>query len=413
MHVLHLIKLKDEYMNNEKIYITGMGAVTPVGIGVSEYWNGLVNSRCGIRDIADSEELPVHRAGQIESFRAKDFLPMRLVQDLEPYMQYAYVSAKDAVAESNLDTESDRVGIVMGTALSGLITIGETAAQYIQSNKTASPKFMTKAMGNIAAAQFAICNKIQGPSMTVSTACSSGGDAISLAALLMRFGAADAMVVMAGEAAICPTLIQSLVKTGALSKTGECRPFDVSRSGFVLGEGGAAIVLENETHIKQYGTKPLAELLGFANSTDAFNPVSPDPSGKGAAACMLLALKSAGIKPEQVDYINAHGTATVIGDIAEAKAIRLVFGQRFVPVSSTKGATGHLMGAGGIAEAVACVKAIEEGVLPINYAFEEKDPECDLNIVTKENCLRKPQIAMSNAFGFGGQNSCIIVGSAK
>ena len=401
-------------MNDKKIYITGMGAVTPVGIGVKDYWNSLVEGKCGIDEIQgiDTSELIVKKAGQVKNFNPRDFLSMKLVQDLEPYMQYAYVSAMEAVEQSGLDVAGDRVGIVMGSALNGICVIGDTNTQLALNGKQAGPKFLTKAMGNIAAAQFSINYKIQGPSLTVSTACSSGGDAVKIASLLIRSGAADAMIVMAGEAAICPPLIQSLTKTGALSKTGESRPFDINRNGFVLGEGGGAIVLESEESLKKRGGKAIAELLGAANNTDAFNPVSPDPTGKGAADCMRIALEEAHIKAEDVDYLNAHGTATKMGDIAEANAMKQVFGDHKVKVSSTKGITGHMMGAGGITEMIACIKIIETGIIPANVGFETPDPEVDINV--SGECLynQDVKIAMSNALGFGGQNSCIIVGRA-
>lgn len=221
------------------------------------------------------------------------------------------------------------------------------------------------------------------------------------------------MVVMAGEAAICPPLIQSLTKTGALSKTGESRPFDANRNGFVLGEGGGAIVLESEESLRKRGGKAIAELLGAANNTDAFNPVSPDPTGNGAAECMRIALEEAHIKAEDVDYLNAHGTATKMGDIAEANAMKQVFGDYKVRVSSTKGITGHMMGAGGITEMIACIKIIETGIIPPNVGFETPDPDADVNVSDK--CLydQDVKIAMSNALGFGGQNSCIIVGQVR
>ncbi len=397
---------------SKRIVVTGMGAVTPIGIGVPRFWENLIAGTCGIGEITrlDTEKLPLHRAAEVKDFKPKEHLSMRLVMDLEPFMQYAYVSAEEAIAQSGLDTHSSRVGVVMGTALSGISLIGETHAQYAAQGKAAGPKFLTKAMGNIAAAQLSIAHGIKGPSMTVSTACSSGGDAITLAALLIRSGAADAVVVMAGEAALCPALIQSLCKTGALSKTGESRPFDKDRNGFVMGEGGGALVLESEEHAQARGAVVLAALLGCANNTDAFNPVSPDPEGAGVSACIRLALQEAGLTPEQVDYINAHGTATKMGDVAETNAIRGVFGDHPVYVSSTKGATGHMMGAGGVTEVIACIKAVETGVLPPNVGLTEQDEQCGLNLVTPENNRRPIRVALSDAMGFGGQNSCIIVG---
>ena len=397
---------------NKRIVVTGMGAVTPIGIGVPSFWENLIAGTCGIGEITklDTEKLPLRRAAEVKDFKPKEHLSMRLVMDLEPFMQYAYVSAEEAIAQSGLDTHSSRVGVVMGTALSGINLIGETHAQYVAEDKAAGPKFLTKAMGNIAAAQLSIAHGIKGPSMTVSTACSSGGDAITLAALLIRSGAADAMVVMAGEAAICPALIQSLCKTGALSKTGESRPFDKDRSGFVMGEGGGALVLESEEHALARGAVILADLLGCANNTDAFNPVSPDPEGAGVSQCIRLALQEAGLTPEQVDYINAHGTATKMGDVAETNAIHGVFGDHPVYVSSTKGATGHMMGAGGVTEVIACVKAVQTGILPPNVGLTERDEQCALNLVTPENNQHPIRVALSDAMGFGGQNSCVIVG---
>ena len=411
-------------MDKKRIFITGMGAVTPIGIGVDAYWDGLASGRCGIVDASEigTFSQPGLRMALIQDFNPKEHLSTRLTLDLEPYMQYAYTAAEEAVAQSGMDTESDRIGIVMGTALAGIVHIGETGVQFAMNQKAAGPKFLTKAMGNITAAQFSINHKIKGPSLTVTTACSSGGDATTMASLLIRSGMADAVVVMAGEAAVCPTLVQSLLKTGALSKTGESLPFDARRNGFVLGEGGGALVLESEEHMKARGGKPLAELLGCANNTDAFNPVSPDPSGAGASAVMRLALADAGITPDKIGYINAHGTATHLGDITETKAIHMVFdgssdgtgvGTSNVLVSSTKGATGHMMGAGGITEVIACVKAIQTGILPENAGYAEPDAECDLQIVTKENKNQTIEAAMSNAFGFGGQNSCIIVGKVS
>ena len=400
---------------DKKIVITGMGAVTPIGIGVDQYWQELVNGTCGIDEIicTDAKDLPVNRAAQIRNFKASDYLPHRLAADMEAFMHYAYIAAMEAVAQSGLDTHSTRVGVVMGTAMNGIAFIGDTNVQYATGPKQVSPKFLTKSLGNLAASQFAINHGIQGPSMTVTTACSSGGDAITLASMLIQSGRADAMVVMGGEAAVCPAVLDSLFRTGAVSKSGNSLPFDSNRDGFVPGEGGGALVLETAEHAAARGAKPLAVLLGCGNNTDAYHPVSPDPEGTEAAQCIKLALEDAGLEPAKIDYINAHGTATIKGDIAESKAIHLVFGDRPVYVSSTKGATGHMMGAGGVTEVIACVKAIETGIMPPNLGFTEADEACDLNIVTTKTGKQEITTALSNAMGFGGQNSCIIVGKAE
>lgn len=397
------------------IVITGLGAVSPIGIGIDAFWQAVKEEKCGIDEIAqfDTSNLPIHHAAEIQDFNARDFLPTRLVMDLEPYMQYAYVAAEEAIKQSGLDTESSRVGVVMGSALCGISAISSTQSLYEQ-GKSAGPKFLLKAMGNIAAAQLEINHHITGPSLTVSTACSSGGDALFIAKMLIESNAADAMIVMAGEAAICPTLIQSLNKTRALSKTGESKPFDVNRNGFVLGEGGSALVIERSQHALKRDAQILADLCSCANNNDAFNPTSPEPDGLGAATCITQALQSAQLLPSQIGYINTHGTATSAGDKAEAQAINNVFSNDAMPlIGSTKGMTGHMMGAGGLLETIVCINAINDSFVPTNVGCKDVDTNLKLNIVTSGNNQHKINFALSNAMGFGGQNSCIIVGKHK
>lgn len=399
---------------NKRIVITGMGAVTPIGIGVKSYWEALLAKECGIAPITrvDTTKLPIKKAAEVKGFDPVSLLPSKLVTDLDLFMQLAYVAAEEAIAMSKISFDPYRTGVVMGTALNGLSLTGQTQEEYVMEGKAIGPRFLTKVLGNLAAAQLAIHHDIHGPCYTVSTACSSGGDAISIAAMLLETGAADAMVVMAGEAALCPLFICSLAKAGALSKDGNSRPFDKKRDGFVIGEGGGGLVLETAEHAQKRGAVILGELLGYANNTDGYHPVAPQPQGLGAAACMRAALNKAGLKPSDIGYINAHGTATVRGDAAEAKAIRRVFNDLAVPVSSTKGATGHLMGAGGITELIACVKSMETGLLPPTIHCEYKDETCDVNLVTHV-ISAQVDITMSNAFGFGGQNSSIILGKYR
>ena len=402
-------------MEERNIVITGTGAVTPLGTGTAAFWEGLVSGRCGIGEIEkfDASALPIRWAGEVRDFNPKDYMPNPLVLDTAPFARYAIAAAAMAVEESGLDTDSDRVGVVMGTALHGMDYLAHVQQLQDETGKGGDPKLMTKYMGNMAAAQFSIRRGIRGPSLTVGTACSSGGDAVTMGALLLRSGMADAVVVMAGEGAICPPAILSLHKTRALSPLGESRPFSADRSGFVLGEGGGALVLETEAHAEKRCGRVLARLLGWGNNTDAYHPVSPRPDGAQAAACMRLALREAHLRLEDVGYINAHGTATLKGDEAEAAAIRSVFGAEIPPVSSTKGATGHMMGAGGITELIACVKALETGLLPPNLGFTAADEACPLPLVTEPGRETKFKAAMSNAFGFGGQNSSLIVGRAE
>ena len=397
----------------KRIVITGMGAVTPVGIGVENYWQGLISGKCGIDEITqiDTEKLPIKRAAEVKGVNPRDYMPTKLASDMEPFMQFAYIAALEAIEQCGIEQfEPYRTGIVMGTALAGLSMTGNTQVDYEVNSKHVTPKFLSKVMGNIAAAHLSINYGIKGPSMTVSTACSSGGDAITLANMLLQSGAADTLIVMGGESAVSPLVINSLAVSGALSKSGESRPFDTQRSGFVIGEGGGALVLETEEHAQARGAKIIAELLGCGNNTDAYNPVAPHPEGIGGAECMRLALKDANISPDEIGYINAHGTATLKGDIAESKAINSVFGGRAIPVSSTKGATGHLMGAGGITECIACVKAIQTGIVPPTVNCDSIDPECRINVVAQKPEKYEINAAMSNALGFGGQNSSVIVG---
>lgn len=397
------------------IVITGVGAVTPLGISADASWEALVGGGCGIVPITsiDVSSLPVGRAGQIRDFRPKEYMSTKLSLDLEPYMQYAWVAAQEAIRQSGLTSFGDRTGVVMASALSGINVISATSASLVSDGRPAGPKFLTKAMANIAAAHLCIQYGITGPCMTVSTACSSGGDAVTLASLFLRSGMADAMVVMAGEEAVCPTLIQSLVRAGALSKAGESLPFDRKRSGFVLGSGGGAVILETAEHARSREAVILADLCGCANNTDAYNPVSPHPDGKGVESCMRLALKDACLAPSQIGYVNAHGTATVQGDVAECRAIGNVFGDSRPYVSSTKGATGHMMGAGGLIELIFCTMAICSGILPPNTGCTDQDPDCPVTLVPGPRFSHSIDYAMTDSMGFGGQNSCVIIGKHK
>ena len=403
----------------KKIVITGMGAVTPVGIGVDEYWKNIISGVSGIDTIKsfDSSELAVQIAGEIKNFNPSEHLPKDLIRKTDPFMQYAYIAAEEAIKQSKIEIEPDRTGIVMGTAMSGVATTAFTQdALSGASHKKVGPRFIPKILGNIAAANIAIDYHIQGPSYTVSTACSSGGDAIGTAVMCMQSGKADVMLAVGAESVLCPLVIYSLANAKALSKRNDSpstasRPFDISRDGFVIGEGGGALVLETEEHALARGTEIYGEVLGCGNTCDAYHVTAPHPEGRGAIACMKLALAEAGLKPSDIGYINAHGTATGKGDAVETAAIRELFGEKTPYVSSTKGATGHMMGAGGITETITCVKAIETGVIPPTINLNEVDPEC-AGIDLVPNTAKNAEIsyAMSNAFGFGGQNSSVIVG---
>lgn len=412
-------------MEQGKLVITGMGACTPIGIGVREYWENLIGGACGIGPITrfDPSELPVKIAAEIRGFDPAERIPRPLVHTMDPFMQYAYVAAEEALAGSRLpvEREAERVGIVLGTAMAGISTAARTQDRFRESGpRHVSPHFVPMIIGNVAAAQIAIAHGLRGPSLTLNTACSAGGDAMLVAAMLLRAGEAETVLAVGGESILCPVVVAGLAQARALSRRNDepelaSRPFDRERDGFVIGEGGGAVVIETEAHARARGAEILAELAGYANTNDAHHVTAPSPGGEGAAACMQRALARAGMRPGDIGYINAHGTATQLGDRAETLAVKSVFGAAGVdtasipPMSSTKGATGHLMGAGGITEVIACVQAVREGVLPPTLHLRTPDPACDLDYIP--NRARKADIraAMSNSLGFGGQNSSIIV----
>ena len=406
-------------MKENTLVITGMGAVTPVGIGVDEYWRALIEGCCGVGPITrfDASALPVQIAAELKDFEPTDFMPKSLARTMDPFMQFAFAAAEQALADSGLaiESESDRVGIVMGTAMDGVTTVAQTQAAFDEGHRV-GPRFVPMTIGNIAAAQIAIAHGIHGPSLTLNTACSAGGDAIMTAAMLLLSGEADAVLAAGGESILCPIVVSGLSQAKALSRRNDdpehaCRPFDLDRDGFVIGEGGGALVIETEAHARARGAKIHAVLAGWANTSDAHHVTAPCPDGAGAAACMQRALRRAGMQPADIGYINAHGTSTPLGDKAETMAVKAVFGGResAPPVSSTKSATGHLMGAGGLTEAIACIKAIQDGMLPPTLHLDTPDPDCDLDYVP--NTARRADIsaAMSNSLGFGGQNSSIIL----
>ena len=396
-----------------------MGAVTPVGTGVGEFWRSLVSGRCGIGvlDRFTDEDIPVRVAALVRGFDAGLYMPGKLAKDSSRFSQYAFAAAAEALGQSGLDTASEagRTGVTMGTAMAGVVDIAATQEEMTRSGESkVSPRFVPKTLGNIAAAQIAIEYGFTGPSITVSTACSSGGDAIKLAMMLLRSGEADAMVAVGADSIICPLVTSSLSMARALSRetdpSAACRPFDVRRNGFVMGEGGGALVLETEEQARARGAAILGYVLSAASNNDAYHITSPAPDGRGARACMREALRQAGLNPGDIGYINAHGTSTPVGDGIEAAAIREVFGACTPAVSSTKAATGHMMGAGGITEVISCVLACREGVLPATIGTSELDPACEgVDIITAEARKCSVRTAMSNAFGFGGQNSSIIV----
>lgn len=407
-------------MANDRLVITGMGAVTPIGNNVTDYWKNLLDGKCGVGPITrfDTEELPVKIAAEVKDFDPTACMPKKLTREMDAFMQYGYAAAMEALSQSGESiADPERMGIVVGTALGGIAPIAETQDGLSRGeHKKVSPRFVPKIIGNEVAAQIAIAKGFRGPSLTVSTACSSGGDAISTACLLLLSGQADAVLAMGAESALSPLFILGLSSAHALSTNnnnpeGASRPFDKDRDGFVIGEGGGALVIETEKHAKERGAVILAELAGFSNCTDGYHVTSPHPEGTGAVYCMKKAMECGGILPEEMDYINTHGTSTPMGDPIETKAIVDVFGDhaKEMAVTSTKGATGHMMGAGGITEAITCICCIREGVVPPTLNLDQPDEACAaLNYVPHKAVKKDIRVAMSNSFGFGGQNASVI-----
>lgn len=403
----------------KRIVISGMGAVTPIGGCVADFWKNLTAGMSGIGKLTrfDNAEIPVRVAALINDFHPEEHMPRRLAKDSSLFSQYAFAAAAEALRQSGLDTAAEawRTGIVMGTAMSGVTDIAKTQEEMSLSGESkVSPRFVPRILGNIAAAQIAIEYGLKGPSMTVSTACSSGGDAIKIAAMMLQAGEADTMLAVGAESIICPLVTSSLSMARALSREEDpglaCCPFDIRRNGFVMGEGGGALVLETEEHAKARGAEILGYVLAAANNNDAYHVTSPAPDGHGARACMEAALGRSGLKASDIGYINAHGTSTPVGDSIEITAIKEVFEGCRPAVSSTKAATGHMMGAGGITEVITCLLACREGVLPATMNTSELDPACaGVDIITGSARRSGIRAAMSNAFGFGGQNSSIIV----
>lgn len=404
---------------DKKLVITGMGVITPIGNAVESYWENLMAGKTGIDLIEsiDVEDIPVKFAAEVRDFDPKEYMPRKLSNELDRFMQMGYAAAQQALEQAGGVQDPYRTGIIMGTALNGITTITETERKYNEAKmKKVGPRFLAKCIGNIGASQIAIANGIKGPSMTLNTACASGGDAISLCVMHLQAGLADAMIAVGAEAPVTAILIQSLVSAQALSTKNEdpkgaCRPFDADRDGFVIGEGAGALVIETEEHALARGAKIYGVLAGCGNNTDAYHTVTPKPDGEGEILCMKQALGMAGIDPSEVGYVNAHGTATIKGDVTEDLSVRTVFGEDSdVIIGSTKGATGHMMGAGGITEVITCLKVLETGMLPPTLNLVHQDPECVMKYVSTVCEAPDKSYAMSNAFGFGGQNSSVIVG---
>jgi 3-oxoacyl-[acyl-carrier-protein] synthase II len=406
---------------SKRVVVTGMGTVSPVGSNVDETWDAISAGRSGIAAIThfDTEEYKTQFAAEVKDFSPGDLLGTKLARRTDRFTQFAIVAAQQALEESGLeitDQNRERVGVVIGTGIGGVHTFFTETKTYLEKGpRRVSPFLVPMMLPDSAAGQLAILFGLQGINMAVVTACASSSNAVGEAMEIIRRGSADVVVAGGAEAAITPVAVAGFSVMSALSTRNDdpqtaSRPFDLNRDGFVLGEGGAILILESEEHARARGANILAEIVGYGATNDAFHLTAPAPNGRGAAACMRIALENANLGPDDISYINAHGTSTPLNDKNETAAIKSIFGEQAysIPVSSTKSMTGHLMGAAGALEAVICVRAIQEGILPPTINFETADPECDLDYVTGGPRSTDINYALSNSFGFGGHNASLI-----
>ena len=407
-------------MGERRIVVTGMGAITPLGTTVAEFWDGLVAARSGVHLIErfDADQFDVRIGGECRNFKAEDHFERRRSKRMDRFAQMALVAARMAFEDAALADQFDphRVGVILGTGIGGLREIEEQHLRLLQKGPGKVSAFtIPKLMANAASGCVSIEFGLQGVSTAVSTACASAGNAMGDAYLAIRRDDVDVVITGGAEAAVTPLGIAAFSAMKAISTRNDeprraSRPFDKDRDGFVLGEGAGVLVFEEFDHAMKRGAQILCEVISFGTTADAGDMVQPDPSGAGAARAMTIALANAHSNPEDIDYINAHGTSTPLGDVAETMAIKTVFGAaaRKTPISSTKSMIGHLLGASGGVEAIATIKSMQHNTIPPTINLENPDPECDLDYVPNTTRDANIRIAMSNSFGFGGHNACMI-----
>ena len=408
---------------NRRVVITGIGAITPVGMNVSETWESIKAGKSGIKTIEsfDTEQFDVKIAGEILEFDPTKYIEKKAARRMDRFTQFAVAASQQAVEDSKLDLEKidrNRFGVIVGSGVGGMITLEEAHKNLFNKGpRRVSPFAIPMLISNMAAGLISITFGAKGPNYSVVTACATSTNSIGDAAKIIERGAADIMIAGGAEAAICGLGIGGFTSMKALSKrndepTKASRPFDKERDGFVMGEGAGILVLEDLQHALDRGATIYAEVKGYGMSSDAYHMTAPAPDGEGAARSMQNALDDANIKPEEVDYINAHGTSTPMNDKLETMAIKRVFGENAynIPISSTKSMTGHLLGAAGAVEAMVMVKTINEGFIHPTINLENPDPDCDLNYVPHVGIKKEVKYAISNSFGFGGHNATLVFG---
>jgi 3-oxoacyl-[acyl-carrier-protein] synthase II len=413
-------------VDRRRVVVTGLGVISPIGNTVGEYWDSLRAGRSGIAPITsfDASTLPVRFAGEVKDFDPQDFMDRRTARRMDRFDQFFYAATLQAMQDAGLDFTEDleqglRAGAVVGSGIGGLMSMEEGMdTMRTRGADRISPYQVTRLIPNMAAGDVSIGFGLFGPVTCTVTACAASANAIGDATEIIRRGAADVMVAGGSEAPICEFGVASFAQARAVSTRnddpqGACRPFDATRDGFVMAEGGGSLILEERERALERGAHVYAEVLGYGMSSDAYHITLPRPGGSGAARAMQAAIEDAKIDPSHVDYINAHGTSTPANDATETAAIKTVFGEhaRTVAISSTKSMTGHLLGGAGAVESIASILAIRDGVIPPTINYSNPDPDCDLDYVPNEARTRQVHIAMSNSFGFGGHNAVLVFGA--
>jgi len=406
----------------DRIVITGMGTVNPLGSSVNETWHNLIAGVSGVGPITlfDSSPLQVHIAAEVKGFKPENFMDAKEARRRDRFEQFAIAAAKQALLQSGMEiTEKNagRIGVIISSAIGGLQSLQEAIlTNFTEGPRRVSPFMIPMLMANGGAGMAAIEFGIKGPCFSVASACASGSDGLGMALMMLRTGMIDAALAGASEATITSTGVAAFDRVGAMSRRNDDysmtpQPFDKNRDGLVMGEGAAVLALERESDAKVRGANILAELAGYGATADAFHVTAPHEHGAGGAAAMLMALSSAKGNVEDLGYINAHGTGTLLNDQAETRAMKAAFGELAykLPISSTKSMTGHMMGATGALEAIFCVQVIREGILPPTIHYETPDPECDLDYIPNTAREAKISLAISNAFGFGGHNAVLAL----
>jgi len=408
-------------LNERRVVVTGLGAVSSVGLTVPEMWQALVSGKSGVDYISSFDTTPFDTkfAAEVKGFDARTYVDRKQARHMDRFTQFAVAASLQAVESARLTLNGDNseeTGVIVGNSVCGLLSVCEQLRVLSEMGPhKVSPALAPTMTGDAASVQVSLILGTKGVNYAPSSACSSGSDAIGQAYELIRQGNTKVMVAGGTEAPIIPLILAAFGAIRALSTkngnpTTACRPFDAERDGFILGEGAAMIVLEDLNYALERGAPILAEIVGYSASSDAFHLIQPSPDGEGATRAVRLALKRAGIKPEEIDYINAHGTATLLNDRTETAVIKNVFGERAkqTPISASKSMTGHMLGAAGSIEAVITILAIKHGIIPPTINLTHPDPECDLDYVPNQARRARIKTAMSNSFGFGGHNSVII-----